>query len=72
RDAGRLAAIPGVMVQGRLVAFCPTFFAWLVTRDWPDARLEIVESGGHGGGHGISERVVAALDAFAAAPGPAA
>lgn len=67
RDAGRLAGIPGVLVQGRLDVSGPPDIAWRLTRDWPDARMEIVESGGHGRGHGVGERVVAALDAFAAA-----
>ncbi|NES27639.1 prolyl aminopeptidase [Micromonospora terminaliae] len=67
RDAGKLAGIPGVLVQGRLDVSGPPDIAWQLTREWPDARLEIVESGGHGSGHGVGERVVAALDAFASA-----
>lgn len=67
RDAGRLAGIPGVLVQGRLDVSGPPDIAWQLTRAWPDARLEIVESGGHGSGHGVGERVVAALDDFARA-----
>ncbi|MFE9692282.1 prolyl aminopeptidase [Micromonospora sp. NPDC005806] len=67
RDAGKLAGIPGVLVQGRLDVSGPPDIAWQLTRDWPDARLEIVESGGHGSGHGVGERVVAALDDFARA-----
>ncbi|WBB76493.1 prolyl aminopeptidase [Micromonospora sp. WMMD1128] len=67
RDATRLAGIPGVLVQGRLDVSGPPDIAWELTRRWPDARLEIVEAGGHGSGHGIGERVVAALDALAAA-----
>jgi proline iminopeptidase len=66
-DAGKLAGIPGVLVQGRLDVSGPPDIAWQLTRAWPDARLEIVESGGHGSGHGVGERVVAALDAFARA-----
>ncbi|MGV9810287.1 prolyl aminopeptidase [Micromonospora chersina] len=67
RDAGRLAGIPGVLVQGRLDVSGPPDIAWQLTQAWPDARLEIVESGGHGSGHGVGERVVAALDDFARA-----
>ncbi|WP_319461306.1 prolyl aminopeptidase [Micromonospora sp. RTP1Z1] len=66
RDAGRLAGIPGVLVQGRLDVSGPPDIAWQLTRAWPDARLEIVETGGHGTGHGMTETVVAALDEFAA------
>ncbi|MET7967316.1 prolyl aminopeptidase [Micromonospora sp. NPDC005305] len=65
RDAGTLAGIPGVLVQGRLDVSGPPDIAWQLTQAWPDARLQIVETGGHGSGHGVGERVVAALDAFA-------
>ncbi|WP_200214415.1 prolyl aminopeptidase [Micromonospora coerulea] len=64
RDAGKLAGIPGVLVQGRLDVSGPPDIAWQLTRAWPDARLQIVESGGHGTGHGMTETVVAALDEF--------
>ncbi|MFG1656588.1 prolyl aminopeptidase [Micromonospora chersina] len=67
RDAGKLAGIPGVLVQGRLDVSGPPDIAWQLTQAWPDARLEIVESGGHGSGHGVGARVVAALDDFARA-----
>ncbi|SCF19632.1 prolyl aminopeptidase [Micromonospora mirobrigensis] len=65
RDAGRLAGIPGVLVQGRLDVSGPPDIAWQLTRAWPDARLVIVESGGHGTGAGMTEAVLAALDEFA-------
>jgi proline iminopeptidase len=67
RDAGKLAGIPGVLIQGRLDVSSPPDIAWQLTRAWPDARLEIVASGGHGTGHGMTEAVVAALDGFARA-----
>jgi proline iminopeptidase len=47
------------------LGFMPADIAWQLTRDWSEARLEIVESGGHGTGHGMTDRVVAALDFFA-------
>ncbi|MEV0155600.1 prolyl aminopeptidase [Micromonospora sp. NPDC050686] len=65
RGAAQLAGIAGVLVQGRLDVSGPPDIAWRLTRDWPDARLVIVEGGGHGGGHGMTETVVAALDEFA-------
>ncbi|SCL32287.1 proline iminopeptidase [Micromonospora rhizosphaerae] len=67
RDAGKLAGIPGVLVQGRLDVSGPPDIAWQLTQGWPDAHLVIVESGGHGTGHGMTEEVVAALDGFARA-----
>ncbi|MFC3502966.1 prolyl aminopeptidase [Micromonospora krabiensis] len=64
--AARLAGIPGVLLHGRLDVSSPLDVAWQLAQAWPDARLEVVEAAGHGAGHGIGERVVAALDDFAA------
>ncbi|MFI7606450.1 prolyl aminopeptidase [Micromonospora sp. NPDC049366] len=66
RDAPRLAGVPGVLLHGRLDVSSPLDVAWQLAQAWPDARLEVVEAAGHGAGHGIGERVVAALDDFAA------
>ncbi|MER7417111.1 prolyl aminopeptidase [Micromonospora peucetia] len=65
RDAGRLAGIPGVLLHGRLDISSPADTAWRLAQAWPDARLELLEAAGHGGGAGMAERVVAALDDFA-------
>ncbi|RKF24932.1 prolyl aminopeptidase [Micromonospora globbae] len=65
RDAGRLAGIPGVLLHGRLDVSSPPDIPWQLAQAWPDARLELVETAGHGAGGGIGERVVAALDEFA-------
>ncbi|MEU4678707.1 prolyl aminopeptidase [Micromonospora sp. NPDC023737] len=66
RDAHRLAGVPGVLLHGRLDISSPPVIAWQLAQAWPDARLELVEAAGHGAGRGIGERVVAALDDFAA------
>ncbi|MEV1331439.1 prolyl aminopeptidase [Micromonospora costi] len=65
REAGRLAGIPGVLVHGRLDVSSPADIPWQLARSWPDARLDLVESAGHGARHGIGDRVLAALDDFA-------
>ena len=65
REAGRLAGIPGVLLHGRLDISSPSDTAWRLAQAWPDARLELLEAAGHGGGAGMAERVVAALDDFA-------
>ncbi|MGN9811736.1 prolyl aminopeptidase [Micromonospora sp. BQ11] len=68
RGAARLAGIPGVLVHGRLDVSSPADIPWQVAQAWPDARLELVEAAGHGAGHGVAERVRAALDGFAGRP----
>ncbi|MGK5740566.1 prolyl aminopeptidase [Micromonospora sp. URMC 103] len=66
REAGRLAGLPGVLVHGRLDISSPPDIPWRLAQEWPDARLELVETAGHGARHGIGDRVLAALDGFAA------
>lgn len=45
--AGRLAGIPGRIVQGRYDLLCPPRAAHALARRWPGCRLEIVPSAGH-------------------------
>jgi proline iminopeptidase len=47
RDAGKLAGIPGRIVQGRYDVVCPPVTAWELHRAWPDSRLTIVPRAGH-------------------------
>lgn len=47
RRAGVLAAIPGVIVQGRYDVVCPAQSAWDLHRAWPQADLRIVPDTGH-------------------------
>jgi len=67
RDAGRLAGIPGVLVQGRFDLGGPPDTAWDLARAWPDARLHIVAGAGHLGSDEARAHVRAALDHFATA-----
>jgi proline iminopeptidase len=63
RGARSLAAIPGVLVHGRLDLSSPVFTAWELARAWPGARLVLVDAG-HTGGEVTTSELVAALDAF--------
>ncbi|WP_333793134.1 prolyl aminopeptidase [Hyphomicrobium sp.] len=45
--AGRLASIPGAIIQGRYDLLCPPRAAYELAKRWPAASLEIVPSAGH-------------------------
>lgn len=66
REAGRLAGIPGVLVHGRLDLSSPLDTAWLLARAWPDAQMIVVDDAGHKGSDTMRDRVIEALDRFAA------
>lgn len=66
REAGKLAGIPGIMIQGRLDLAGPLVTAWELNQVWPDGELVIVNNAGHSAAdHGMSEAVIAATDHFA-------
>ena len=46
-DAGKLAGIPGVIVQGRFDLLCPPTTSYALISRWPDAELRIVDRAGH-------------------------
>jgi proline iminopeptidase len=50
REAGRLAGIPTVIVQGRHDVICPPVTAFRLHRALPGSRLVMVEDAGHSGG----------------------
>jgi proline iminopeptidase len=65
RDAGRLAGIPGVLVNGRLDVSGPPDIAWRLSQAWPDASLHLVDDAGHGLRHpDVTALVVGATDRF--------
>jgi len=67
RDAGNLAGIPGIIVQGRYDAICPPSTAYALASRWPTAELKIVPDAGHSALElGILPRLVAAMDQFRA------
>ena len=65
-NAGRLADIPGVIVQGRYDVATPAVTAYELHRAWPTAEFRIVPVAGHAFSEpGILEALVAATDRFA-------
>ncbi|MBC8130752.1 MAG: prolyl aminopeptidase [Rhizobiaceae bacterium] len=66
RDAGRLAATPTVIVQGRYDIATPAVTAFDLYCALPQAKFHLVEGAGHAfTDPGILEQLVAATDAFA-------
>lgn len=66
REAGLLAGIPGVLVQGRLDLSAPLLTAWELSRAWPGSELVIVQGAGHSPKDpGMAETILAATDRFA-------
>lgn len=65
RDAGRVADIPGVLVQGRYDVVTPATTAWELSMAWPQAELIIVDDAGHAFDEpGILHHLIEATDAF--------
>jgi len=46
-EATKLAAIPGLIVQGRYDLLCPQATAHALCAAWPDSQIRLVESAGH-------------------------
>ena len=46
-EAGKLAGIPGIIVQGRYDLLCPPSTSQALAARWPDSEIRIVESAGH-------------------------
>ena len=66
RDAVRIRALPGVIVQGRYDVVCPMESAWALHRAWPEADLVITPDSGHSAFDPPNTRaLVAAADKFA-------
>lgn len=66
RDAGRLADIPGIIVQGRYDVVCPMQSAWDLYHAWPGSILQIIPDAGHSALEtGIIDALVRATDDFA-------
>jgi proline iminopeptidase len=64
--AGKLAGIPGVIVQGRHDSCTPPAAAWALKKAWPDVELNIVPDGGHLYSEpGILDGLIRATDRFA-------
>ncbi len=66
-NAGRIAAIPGVIVQGRYDLVCPAASAWDLHKAWPLARIQFIRDAGHSAGEtGIASALVEATEEFKA------
>ena len=65
RDAGRLAGIPAVLVQGTLDLGNLLGTPWQLTAAWPGSELVLIDDAGHDTGGGMQEALVAATDRFA-------
>jgi proline iminopeptidase len=67
RDADRIEAIPGTIVQGRYDVVTPALTAWELHKAWPRAALHLVDDAGHASSEpGIVHRLIEATDAYAA------
>ena len=65
REAGKLAGIPGVIVQGRYDMACPPVTAWELHKAWPQAEFHLIENAGHAYSEpGILDRLIRATDKF--------
>ena len=60
--AGRLAGIPGVLVQGRYDLLCPPRAAHALAAAWPGCDLRLIEGAGHAASEpGIREAMMRAI-----------
>lgn len=65
RDAGKLAGIPGRIIQGRYDAVCPPVTAWDLHRAWPDSTLQLLPQAGHAvTDRGVLDALLEATDEF--------
>jgi proline iminopeptidase len=65
REAGRLAGIPGVVIQGRLDLSNLSGTPWELAGAWPDCELVMIDDSGHEGNAAMTAARVAATDRFA-------
>ncbi len=66
-DAGRLADVPVILINGRFDFQAPIANAWALSRAWPRAELVIVDDAGHAAdGDGVTRELLRATARFAA------
>ena len=64
---GRIARIPGHIVQGRYDMICPPHTAYALHRAWPGSTLRMIPTAGHALSEpGISAELVTIMDALRA------
>jgi proline iminopeptidase len=65
-DAGRLARIPGIIIQGRYDLLCPPSTSFRLAAAWPGAEVRVVEGAGHAMTEpGITPALRSAIDELA-------
>ncbi len=65
RNLGKIAEIPGVVVQGRYDMICPPVTAYRLTEKWRGGKLRLIPRAGHALSEpGISAELVRATDAI--------
>ena len=65
REAGRLAGVPGFMVQGALDLGNLIGTPWLLADAWPGSELTLVDAAPHSGSDDTRSLLIAAADRFA-------
>ena len=66
RDAGALAGIPGILVNGRFDFQAPIANVWELKRAWPRAEIVIVDGAGHSSDDpSLTRELIRATDRFA-------
>jgi proline iminopeptidase len=66
-DVGKIAHLPGVIVQGRYDVVCPAASAWALHKRWPRSDFRLVGDAGHSISEpGIVDALVQATDEFVA------
>jgi proline iminopeptidase len=66
RNAGKLAGIPGILIQGRLDLAGPPITAYKLAQVWPDAELIILPDTGHTSADAsLVDAIVSATDSIA-------
>jgi proline iminopeptidase len=63
QDIGRIAEVPGTIVQGRYDMICPPVSAWKLSQAWRRASLRMIPAAGHALSEaGISAELVRIMD----------
>ncbi len=69
--AGRLAHVPGKIIQGSLDLTNLVGTPWLLAAAWPACELTLIDEAGHGGNDELLDAIVAATDGYAKPSQPA-
>ena len=65
RNAGELADIPGILINGRFDLQAPLGNAWTLHEVWPRSELVVVDEAGHAPGEAVERELIRASDRFA-------